>query len=209
MPVGALPAGGIYAITAASDSEERLLRDAESCLANGVSMLQYRDKSRNYHDRLKLASTLCRLCDRYGKPLIINDDLELALESMAAGIHLGKEDLDALPIARLASHEMLVGVSCYDSLQRARDAIAAGADYVAFGSVFESSTKRSANRCSLDLLHTARAEFSVPIVAIGGITPENGREVLHAGAHFLAVISGIFGQSDIAVAVHRYASLFT
>lgn len=208
MPIGNFPKGGIYAITAAQEIKGRLLRDAESCLANGVSVLQYRDKTRSYAGRLAVAAKLRRLCDLYGKPLIVNDDLELALESMADGIHLGKDEMGDLPMAKRARHGILVGVSCYDSLQRARDAIALGADYVALGSVFGSRTKPFATRCSLDLLHIARAEFSVPIVAIGGITPENGREVICAGANFLAVISGIFDQSDIASAVRRYASLF-
>jgi thiamine-phosphate pyrophosphorylase len=211
MPIAGLPlpAGGLYAITAAVENKQQLLLRAETCLASGAAVLQYRDKSRSFVERLELSCELREICHRYRKPLVINDDLALAVESAADGLHIGKDELYALSLAKKAHAALWVGVSCYDSLQRAREAVTAGADYVAFGSVFESSTKPFATLASLDLLRAARAELAVPIVAIGGITPENGHHVVAAGAHFLAVISGIFGRSDTATATARYAHLFT
>lgn len=209
MTANRLPTGGLYAITIDEQDEGKLLQAAEVCLAGGVSVFQYRDKLRPSNEQLRIAKRLRHLCDRYRIPLFINDDLSLALACKADGIHLGSDELDSLPIAKGAHHKILVGVSCYDSLQRARDALAGGADYVAFGSVFGSSTKPSARRCSLDLLRSARNELTAPIVAIGGLTPENGRDVIEAGADFLAVISGIFGQADVMSAVSRYVRLFS
>ncbi len=209
MPIISLPTGGLYAITAAVADKQQLLLRAESCLASGAAVLQYRDKSRDFLERLEISRELREICHRKRKPLIINDDLALAVESAADGLHLGKDELDALPLAKKARPGLWVGVSCYDSLQRARDAAEAGADYVAFGSLFASSTKPFATRAGLHLLRAARAELSIPIVAIGGITPENGRIVIDAGAHFLAAVSGIFGPSDIAAATAQYINLFT
>ena len=160
-------------------------------------------------ERLEISRELRKICHHYRKPLIINDDLPLAVESAADGLHIGKDELYALSLAKQVRPALWIGVSCYDSLQRAREAVTAGADYVAFGSFFESSTKPFATRASLDLLRAARAELAVPIVAIGGITPENGHHVIAAGAHFLAVIGGIFSRSDIAAATAQYTHLFT
>jgi thiamine-phosphate pyrophosphorylase len=104
--------------------------------------------------------------------------------------------------------ERLIGVSCYGSLESALAAQAAGADYVAFGSFFASSTKPAATRVSIDLLREARSRLYVPIVAIGGVTPENGASLLEAGADCLAAISGVFEAPDVEAAARRYARLF-
>lgn len=202
-----LSAGGLYAITADTSEDDALLERTETALRCGVALLQYRDKRRTLTEQTSVAHRLRALTRRLGVPFVINDNLALALECDADGVHLGRDEIDTLPVAR-HSRRLLIGVSCYDSLPRARDAVAAGADYVAFGSVFGSSTKPAAVRCGLEVLSAARAELPVPIVAIGGLSPENAGAAIAAGAHFIAVIDGVFGQPDVAAAVRRYTALF-
>jgi thiamine-phosphate pyrophosphorylase len=126
----------------------------------------------------------------------------------AAGVHVGKDDSAfAIARARLGGNA-LIGVSCYDRLDLALEAVRAGADYVAFGAFFPSPTKPTEIRASVALLRKARAALNVPIVAIGGITPDNAPLLLDVGADALAVVSGVFGQPDIQAAARRYANLF-
>lgn len=154
------------------------------------------------------AESLAALCRSFGAVFIVNDDVALACAVRADGVHLGRDDADP-PNARAAlGQRALVGLSCYDSLDRARRAQAANADYVAFGSFFPSRTKPHATRADVRLLRTARALLHIPIVAIGGITPENGRQLLEAGADALAVVDGLFGEPDPEFAARRYAALF-
>lgn len=170
-------------------------------------MLQYRDKTRDATRRLQEARALKALCAEYGLPLIINDDVELARLSGAAGVHLGEGD-PAIVDARIAlGRGVVVGVSCYDSLQRAREAAAAGADYLAFGAFFPSITKPGARHAGPGLLRDAR-EFGLPLVAIGGITPENGGSLIAAGADYLAVVSALFRAADVRTAAARFTALF-
>jgi thiamine-phosphate pyrophosphorylase len=140
-------------------------------------------------------------------PLIVNDDVELAAGIGAAGVHLGEDDADIAAARSRLGNGAIIGVSCYDSLERARDLAAAGADYLAFGAFFPSPTKPQARRATPDLLRAARA-FGKPLVAIGGITPDNAADLIAAGADFVAVVSGVFGQPDVTDAARRYASLF-
>ncbi len=171
-------------------------------------MVQYRDKTDARERRGREARELARLCHGHGAIFIVNDDCELAAHSGADGVHLGRDDA-TLPAARSRlGPEALVGISCYDSLDRALAAQEAGADYVAFGSFFLSATKPAAVRASLALLEQARRALSLPIVAIGGITPDNGGSLVAAGAHALAIVSGVFGQPDPEAAARQYAALF-
>jgi thiamine-phosphate pyrophosphorylase len=144
------------------------------------------------------------LCRAHGVPLIVNDDLELALAVDAAGVHLGRDD-GALALARARLHGRLLGASCYDRPEVARRAVAAGADYVAFGSVFDSPTKPAAVRAPLALF---ALDLGVPKVAIGGITLDNAPRVLAAGADALAVISDLFDAPDAAARASQYGRLF-
>jgi thiamine-phosphate pyrophosphorylase len=156
---------------------------------------------------LQEARELAALCNAFAVPLIINDDIELARASDAAGVHLGEDD-EAIADARATlGDEAIIGVSCYDSPQRARDAAAAGANYLAFGAFFPSATKPGARHATPDLLRGARG-LGLPLVAIGGITHENGGPLIAAGADFLAVVSGVFGASDIRAAARHYVELF-
>lgn len=200
---------GLYAITdAALIADDRLIAAVEQAILGGARLIQYRDKSADTSRRLAQAHALNALCQHYAIPLIINDDVELAFQVRAAGVHLGQDDPAlATARARLGDHA-LIGVSCYDRLDLAVAAERAGADQVAFGAMFPSPTKPDEVRAPLELLRQARAVLKIPIVAIGGITPDNAPALLEAGVDALAVISGVFGQPDIQAAARRYSALF-
>lgn len=200
---------GLYAITDAFLlSDDRLTAAVEQAVLGGARLIQYRDKSRDDARRRAQARILNRLCQRHQVPLIVNDDVELAAQVGAAGVHVGRDD-PAFATARARLGESaLIGVSCYDRLDLALDAERAGADYVAFGAFFPSPTKPAEIRAPLDLLREAHAVLKVPIVAIGGITPDNAPLLLEAGADALAVVSAVFAQPDIREAARRFADLF-
>lgn len=200
---------GLYAITAGDmPTALALTEQVARSIAGGARVIQYRDKSGDPIKRLSEAQALSRLCRERGVPLIINDDVELAVQVRAAGVHVGRDDAAlAEARARLGSNA-IIGVSCYDRFELARAAVAAGADYVAFGAFFPSPTKPEAAPADIALLARARRELDRPVVAIGGITPENGRALVAAGADMLAVISGVFGLPDVSAAARRYADLF-
>ncbi|HLX81500.1 MAG TPA: thiamine phosphate synthase [Burkholderiales bacterium] len=193
---------GLYAITPDLADGAELMRHVSQALEGGIAMLQYRRKHLQQLDEAKI---LARLCRARAVPFIVNDNLELALACGADGVHLGRDDGD-LSAARLKLGGMLLGASCYDSLDAARSAAAAGADYVAFGSVFPSPTKPAAVRAPLALFGEARA-LGVPLVAIGGITLANAPQLLRAGADCLAVISDLFDAPDIAERARSYGKL--
>lgn len=198
---------GLYAITPedpGSLAPAGMDRVADAVASGALCALQYRCKQADAARRLAEARTLAQLCRRHGVPLIINDDVELALEVEAAGVHLGREDGD-LARARARLPGRILGASCYDRPELARRAIAAGADYVAFGSVFPSPTKPGAVRAPLALFALA---LGVPKVAIGGITLQNAREVVAAGADGVAVITDLFDAPDVAQRARDFAKIF-
>jgi thiamine-phosphate pyrophosphorylase len=193
------PLRGLYAITPPD------LSRVEAALACGaLCALQYRAKDADATRRLSEARQLAQLCRAHGVPLIVNDDVALALAVDAAGVHLGRDDGE-LAAARARLHGRLLGASCYDQPALARRAVAAGADYVAFGSVFDSPTKPAAVRAPLALF---ALDLGVPKVAIGGITLDNAPRVLAAGADALAVISDLFDAPDVAARASQYGRLF-
>lgn len=200
---------GLYAITDRKlASGEGIAAQVECALQGGARLIQYRDKGEDRARRIDEARALLTLCRTYGIPLIINDDLELAQECGADGVHIGRGDADLALARRGLGPEAIIGVSCYDDLQRAARAQAGGANYLAFGRFFPSGTKPRAAQADLALLHQARAVLHLPLVAIGGITPENGAQLIRAGADMLAVIQGVFGQPDIRGACREFAKLF-
>jgi thiamine-phosphate pyrophosphorylase len=207
---------GLYAITPELDDSAALLERVTQALESaprGWAALQYRRKRASREQRMREATALAALCRARKLPFIVNDDLALALACDADGLHLGQDD-GSLAAARQALGGKLLGASCYDDLERARAALAAGADHVAFGSVFASPTKPSARRAPLALFGEARAMFrrahapGVPLVAIGGITLENARSVIDAGADCVAVIADLFEARDVAARAREYARLF-
>ena len=190
---------GLYAITPAGGDVERQTRLA---LEGGVALLQYRHKKRD----IALARTIVRLGREFRVPVIINDDVELALELEADGAHLGREDGN-LVHARKRLRGKLLGASCYNEPALARAAVQAGADYIAFGSVFASPTKPGAVRAPLGLFAGAKP-LGVPLAAIGGITLDGAPQLIAAGADLLAVISDLFDAPDIRQRARDYGKLF-
>jgi thiamine-phosphate pyrophosphorylase len=200
--------GGLYAITPETPDTERLLARVEAALLGGVAAVQYRDKSDDVARRHEQACELAVLCRRFGVPLIVNDDLRLADLCDADGVHLGRDDGSVREARIILGRDKLVGASCYQSLELAQAAQAAGADYLAFGSFFASPTKPAAGRADTDLLRAATRVIRIPIVAIGGITPASAPQLLDAGADSLAVLSALFDAPDIRAAAHALNQLF-
>lgn len=193
---------GLYAITPDGGDTRRLLEQVRAALEGGVALLQYRRKRGDAAE----ARQVVALAARYGAAVIVNDDVELALAAGAAGAHLGREDGD-LVAARGRLPQGILGASCYDRIEAAREAVRAGADYVAFGSVFASPTKPGAVRAPLALFGEAKP-LGVPLAAIGGITLGNAPQVIAAGASLLAVITDLFEAPDIASRARQYGRLF-
>jgi thiamine-phosphate pyrophosphorylase len=206
LPPTPLPRRGLYAIT--DDTRGDLPDGATAVLQGGAAVLQYRDKSTDTARRLREARALLAICRARGVPLIVNDDVELAAAIGADGVHLGEHDAGVADARAHLGAGAIIGVSCYDDLDRARRGAGQGADYLAFGAFFPSPTKPNARRATPELLRAAAA-FGLPRVAIGGITPDNARPLIAAGAEFVAAISGVFGASDPTAAARRYADLFS
>jgi len=195
---------GLYAITPDIADTAVLAAKVEHALKAGVAMLQYRNKIISKDKRLLQARELAPLARGYGVPFIVNDDIEIALSVGANGVHLGKDDGE-LAGARAKLSGKILGASCYRDLEQAKAAVRAGANYVAFGSVFPSPTKPDAVRAPLSLFENS---LGVPLCAIGGITLENAPQLIAAGASLLAVISDLFDAPDIAARAAQYRKLF-
>jgi thiamine-phosphate pyrophosphorylase len=197
---------GLYLITPDEVDTPRLLARVAAALPH-AALLQYRNKAATDALRQAQAEALAMLCRDHGVPLVINDDAALALAVGAAGVHLGEDDGDITAARTLLGVDAIVGVSCYDDLSRAGTAAAAGAGYIAFGAFFPSTTKPNARHATPRLLH-ASAGLGLSRVAIGGITPDNARGLVEAGADLLAVIGGVFDAPDPAAAARTLRSLF-
>ena len=199
---------GLYAVTPDEADTSQLIAKVRLALAGGAVAVQYRNKSAGPTLRRAQAAALAEICREAGAPLIVNDDVTLALEVGAAGVHLGRED-GALAVARnRLGPGKLLGASCYDRIDLAVAAAGGGADYVAFGAMFASPTKAAARRAPLALLGEARQRTGLPVVAIGGITLDNAAGVVAAGADALAVISALFAAQDIAARAQAFQELF-
>ena len=200
--------GGIYLI---SDSKnlaiDDLLDKTEKILDVGISLFQFRDKNSKYEIKKSTALKLQTLCKKYNTLFIINDDVMLAKEISADGVHLGRNDMD-IDMARKILGDKIIGVSCYNNLEDAITAEIMGADYIALGSFFNSPTKPEARKIAIDLLPIAKSKLNIPVVAIGGITPENGKQLVDNKVDFLAIINGIYASNDIINSVKAYKNLF-
>lgn len=187
---------GLYAITPQLDDTEALCTAVAAAIRGGASAIQYRAKTLSPQRQREQATALAQACRAGGALLIVNDDAALAAAVCADGVHVGRDDGDVAAARSLVGPDALVGVSCYDDLDRARALVAAGADYVAFGSLFASSVKPQAVRASLDVVRAASA-LPVPIVGIGGIDAGNAGQVIAAGAAAVAVITAVFDAANI------------
>ncbi|MDS4012784.1 MAG: thiamine phosphate synthase [Candidatus Accumulibacter sp.] len=202
------PLRGLYAITPEGLTRADLLLRVRAALAGGAVVVQYRDKLASDDERRATASALRALCREFAAPLLINDDLDLALAIDADGVHLGRDDGDWCAARRRLGPDRLLGCSCYADAALARQAVLAGADYLALGAVFPSATKPLAVRADLSLFAHCRQEFALPICAIGGITLENAPRLLAAGADLLAVISDLFAAPEVMARAAAYQNLF-
>lgn len=198
---------GLYAITPDTADADSLQARVNACLDGGARVIQYRNKTPGA-PHLAMVTALAALCRRHGVPLIVNDDVGLALLAGADGVHLGRDDGDIAAARQKLGVDRTIGVSCYGDLQLALAAQQAGADYVAFGSMFASPTKPYAPHAPLSLLTEAAGQLHLPIVAIGGITLQNAPLTITAGADAVAVISAVFDAPDVQQAAQDFSNLF-
>ena len=199
---------GLYLISNHQQfNNQRLFDDVDLALQSGVKILQYRDKSGDQEKCLLQCRQLRKMTADSGCLLIINDDAGLARQVDADGVHLGQEDGNINHARDLLGSDKIIGVSCYNKIELARQAASEGADYIAFGRFFPSRTKPNALQAHAEILQQAR-ELQLPTVAIGGISQDNAPGLIKAGADMIAVIDAVFGQSDIKTAIQQFKLLF-
>ena len=198
---------GLYAITPDMADTDLLLQKVEAALQGGINVLQYRNKTANHKLQTQQARAILSLCRQYNVPLIINDSVKLCLTLDADGVHLGADDGNLSEVRIRIGNDKILGASCYNRFDLALEAQQAGANYVAFGACFASSTKPNAPVAGLDLFTRAKTELNIPSVAIGGITLQNASQVLQAGANAIAVINDIFNAEDIKLAATQFIAL--
>ena len=197
----------LYAVTdRAWTGSQPLARQVEAVLQNGATCLQLREKALDPAAFREEARQMAALCRRYGVPLIINDNVEVALACGAAGVHLGQQDMPIAQARRMAGPDLILGASAH-TVQEALEAQAAGADYLGVGAVFSTSTKTDASPLPLTTLREICAAVSIPVVAIGGITETNLLQLTGCGAAGVAVVSAIFGAPDPGAATARLVQL--
>ncbi|MDD0843034.1 thiamine phosphate synthase [Pseudomonas sp. Gutcm_11s] len=202
---------GLYAITDSQLLEGgKLLPYVEAALKGGARLLQYRDKSDDQARRLREASQLAELCARHGASLLINDDAELAAR-LGVGVHLGQGDGSLAAARALLGRQAIIGATCHASLELAEQAAREGASYIAFGRFFTSQTKPGAPSATPELLEQASGRFNLPITAIGGVSLENGAELIARGADLLAVIHALFSApsaAEVEARARAFSALF-
>lgn len=202
---------GLYGVTDSKlqPDDRILLETVEQALQGGMKVLQYRDKSLDHEKRFRQAAALKMLCLKYQAIFLINDDVDLALEVEADGVHLGQQDECLADARERLGDYAIIGISCEGSLDYARQAEAQGADYVAFGRFFPSRTKPDAKTAELSILPEAKAMIKVPVVAIGGITVDNAQELINGGADMVAVVHSLFAAQNIQDRARELTALFT
>ena len=199
---------GLYGITPDQASAAALEAAVNAALAGGVNILQYRSKLLSGAMKRQQARHIRTICRESGVTFIVNDDVGLAAEIDADGVHLGREDGSLQSARQVLGPQKIIGFSCYNDLSLARVAADGGADYIAFGSFFPSPTKPAAVQAQISLIAQAKQRFTIPIVAIGGITLKNAPQLIEAGADAVAVLSDLFGAVDIAAQASSYRKLF-
>lgn len=197
---------GLYAVTPDEPDTAVLVRKVDAALAGGASAVQYRNKVADAALRSAQACALSPVVRRHRALFIVNDDVELAREAGADGVHVGEDDADLAAARATLGASAIIGVSCYDDIGRARRLVAQGADYVAFGSFFPSRVKPGARRADVSLIAAAK-DLGVPVVAIGGITAANAPALVAAGVDAVAVISDVFGHEDAAAVARGAAAI--
>ncbi len=199
---------GLYAITPDMADLNSLIQKTQSAIEGGAFMVQYRSKIHDRAVKIQQCAAILRLCREYGVPCIVNDDVEMCRILEADGVHLGENDDNIAEVRRILGEDAIIGSSCYDQLNRAKQAQEEGASYVAFGAVFPTPTKPNAPRATLALLREAKSEIQIPIVAIGGITVNNAHDVIEAGVDAIAVITSLFEAKTIKETAETFLKMF-
>ena len=199
---------GLYLVTPNWDDTEKLILATDAALGAGAALVQYRPKEAGPDLRREQATALLALCRRHGRPLVINDHVDLCQAIDADGVHLGHTDAGVREARALLGKDKIVGASCYGELALARAAVEAGASYVAFGGFYPSPVKKYTFVTPPEILDQARAEFTLPIVVIGGMTPLNAAPLTARGADMVAAITSVYGADNPATAARSFGALF-
>ncbi len=199
---------GLYLVTPNWDDTEKLIAATDAALGAGAALVQYRHKEAGPDLRKEQATKLLALCRRHGRPLVINDHVDLCQAIDADGVHLGHTDAGIREARALLGQDKIVGASCYGELALARMAVDAGASYIAFGGFYPSPVKKYTFVTPPEMLDQARAEFNVPIVVIGGMTPSNAAPLVTRGVDLVAAITSVYGSRDPAEAARAFGALF-
>ena len=195
---------GLYAITPDCDDTPLLIDKVEEAVESGVSVLQYRNKVASQDLKMQQASLIKDICDQREVPFIINDDVALCDTLDADGVHLGKDDSTIDDVRHILGPDKIIGISCYDDMERVETMISKACDYIALGACFPSSTKPSAPHASNEFVQQVMTQASKPVVAIGGINLDNCRSVLDCGVSAIAVVNEIFSSQDITQTVKTF-----
>lgn len=199
---------GLYAITPDMTDTGQLYDAVHQALAGGVNWLQYRNKAADSRLRRVQAAEIHLLCKHFQVPLIVNDHLDLAMEIDADGLHVGGDDISPVMARCYFGRDKIIGISCYNQLNRAIEAEKAGADYVAFGAFYPSMTKTGTYQAPIELLTAAKKKLGIPVVAIGGIDLDNAGMLIASGCDAVAVSQALFGAQDIRSAARYFSELF-
>jgi len=199
---------GLYAITPDMADLNTLVHKTQLVIEGGAFMVQYRSKIQDRAVKIQQCAAILRLCREYDVPCIVNDDVEMCRILEADGVHLGENDDNIAEVRRILGEDAIIGSSCYDQLDRAKQAQKEGATYVAFGAMFPTPTKPNAPRATLELLREAKSEIEIPIVAIGGITVNNAHDVIEAGIDAIAVITSLYESNSIKETAETFLKMF-
>jgi len=199
---------GLYAITPDMADLNTLVHKTQLVIEGGAFMVQYRSKIQDRAVKIQQCAAILRLCREYDVPCIVNDDVEMCRILEADGVHLGENDDNIAEVRRILGEDAIIGSSCYDQLDRAKQAQKEGASYVAFGAMFPTPTKPNAPRATLELLREAKSEIEIPIVAIGGITVNNAHDVIEAGVDAIAVITSLYESNSIKETAETFLKMF-
>ena len=199
---------GLYAITPDMADTGQLYDAVHQALAGGVNWLQYRNKAADSRLRRVQAAEIHLLCKHFQVPLIVNDHLDLAMEIDAEGLHVGGDDISPVMARCYFGRDKIIGISCYNQLNRAIEAEEAGADYVAFGAFYPSMTKTGTYQAPIELLTAAKKKLGIPVVAIGGIDLDNAGMLIASGCDAVAVSQALFGAQDIQSAARYFSELY-
>jgi thiamine-phosphate pyrophosphorylase len=199
---------GLYAITPDMADLNTLIQKTQLAIEGGAFMVQYRSKIHDRDVKMQQCAAILRLCREYKIPCIVNDDVDMCRILEADGVHLGEKDDNIADVRRILGEDAIIGSSCYDQLNRAKQAQNEGASYVAFGAMFETLTKPHAPRATLELLREAKSQIQIPVVAIGGITMNNAHDVIETGIDAIAVINSLFEAKTIKETAETFSKMF-